>query len=133
MAGVLDDFLFFIDNTDPVHPGLAQGIRRGPAFEVVRIADDVEDMQVAYGVDGWDAGNPADGRINRYSTPAPPDDPDPNVSLDAGRRRLGAQRPGRDPVDAGPVPAGPPRPDAHRRPLPMAGRSPRRTARSCTA
>ena len=81
VAGVLDDFLFFIDNTDPVHPGLAQGIRRGPAFEVVRIADDVEDMQVAYGVDGWDAGNPADGRLNRYSTPAPPDDPDPNVSL----------------------------------------------------
>jgi prepilin-type N-terminal cleavage/methylation domain-containing protein len=81
-VGVLDDFLFFIDNTDPVHPGLAQGIRRGSAFDVVRIADDVEDMQIAYGVDGWDPGNPADGRINRYSTPTPPNDPDPNVSPD---------------------------------------------------
>jgi type II secretory pathway pseudopilin PulG len=50
-AGVLDDVLFFIDNTDPLHPALAQGIRRGNRFDVVTLAEDVEDMQVAYGVD----------------------------------------------------------------------------------
>jgi prepilin-type N-terminal cleavage/methylation domain-containing protein len=50
-GGVLDDIIFFIDNTDPNHPALAQGTRRGGAFDVQTIADDVEDMQVAYGVD----------------------------------------------------------------------------------
>ena len=50
-AGILDDLLFFIDNSDPLHPALAQGIRRGDAFDVVTLADDVEDMQIAYGVD----------------------------------------------------------------------------------
>jgi hypothetical protein len=50
-AGVLDDILFFIDNTDPRHPALAQATRRGSQFDVVTLAEDVEDMQVAYGVD----------------------------------------------------------------------------------
>ncbi|MGH9368206.1 MAG: PilW family protein, partial [Thermoanaerobaculia bacterium] len=75
VAGILDDLVFFVDNTDPAHPGLSQGIRRGAAFDVVRIADDVEDMQVAYGVD-----LDGDNRINRFSPPGPPADPDPNVS-----------------------------------------------------
>jgi prepilin-type N-terminal cleavage/methylation domain-containing protein len=92
-VGVLDDFLFFIDNTDPAHPGLAQGIRRGAAFDVVRIADDVEDMQVAYGVD-----LDGDGRINRYSTPAPPDDPDPNVSPDPDDDDWVPNQPGETPL-----------------------------------
>jgi prepilin-type N-terminal cleavage/methylation domain-containing protein len=74
-VGILDDFLFFIDNTDPSHPALAQGIRRGPAFDVVHVADDVEDMQVAYGVD-----LNGDNRISRFGAPSPPDDPDPDVS-----------------------------------------------------
>ena len=50
-GGILDDVVFFIDNTDPNHPALAQGVRRGAAFDIQTIADDVEDMQVAYGVD----------------------------------------------------------------------------------
>jgi prepilin-type N-terminal cleavage/methylation domain-containing protein len=50
-AGILDDIVFFIDNTDPNHPALSQGIRRGDKFDVTTIADDVEDMQIAYGVD----------------------------------------------------------------------------------
>lgn len=50
-GGILDDVVFFIDNTDANHPALAQGIRRGDAFDVQTIADDVENMQVAYGVD----------------------------------------------------------------------------------
>ena len=74
-VGVLDDLVYFIDNTDPQHPGLAQGSRRGAAFDVVRIADDVEDMQIAYGVD-----LDGDNRITRYGPTTPPDDTDLNVS-----------------------------------------------------
>ena len=50
-AGILDDLIFFIDDSDTLHPALAQGTRRGAAFDVVTLADDVEDMQIAYGVD----------------------------------------------------------------------------------
>lgn len=60
-AGILEDLVFFIDNTDPNHPALAQGTRRGAAFDVVTLADDVEDMQIAYGVD--QNANGAIGRI----------------------------------------------------------------------
>jgi type II secretory pathway pseudopilin PulG len=85
-AGVLDDFLFFI-GTDPVvdpgavHPFLAQGIRRGDKFEVSRIAEDVEDMQVAYGIDAND-----DGSVTRdlACSAISPLDPDPNYSTVAG-------------------------------------------------
>jgi prepilin-type N-terminal cleavage/methylation domain-containing protein len=50
-AGILDDLIYFIDNTNELHPALAEGIRRGAKFDVVTLADDVEDMQIAYGVD----------------------------------------------------------------------------------
>ena len=83
-AGVLDDFVFFI-TTDPVtdpnglHPFLAQGTRRGNAFEVDRLAEDVEDMQVAYGIDGI-----ITGVTDNALTVIPPIPPalnvDPNVS-----------------------------------------------------
>jgi type IV pilus assembly PilW-like protein len=80
-AGVLDDIVFFIDNTDPMHPALAQGIRRGSRFDVVTIADDVEDMQVAYGVDGR-YGSDAVGQDNAVGRVVPVTgvDSDPNVS-----------------------------------------------------
>jgi prepilin-type N-terminal cleavage/methylation domain-containing protein len=68
-GGVLDDVIFFIDNTDANHPALAQGIRRGSKFDVTTIADDVEDMQIAYGVD-----LNGDSRVTRTSavpTPGP--------------------------------------------------------------
>jgi len=120
-AGVLDDLLFFIDNTDPVHPGLAQGTRRGAAFDVVRIADDVEDMQIAYGVDLL--GN---GAIIRYSPPNPPTDPDPNVSTApndddwvpnvTGEQILTPDQFQQDPLAASqnpPFPHGGPQPAAH--------------------
>jgi hypothetical protein len=60
-AGILDDLIFFIDDTNPLHPALAQGTRRGAAFDVIALADDVEDMQVAYGVDV-----DGDNALNRY-------------------------------------------------------------------
>ena len=63
-AGVLDDLIFFIDNSNPLHPSLAQGTRRGVKFDVVTLADDVEDMQVAYGVDGG-----ADGFVDNAIEP----------------------------------------------------------------
>jgi prepilin-type N-terminal cleavage/methylation domain-containing protein len=77
-AGILDDMIFFIDNTDPSHPGLAQGTRRGNAFDVVTLADDVEDMQIAYGVDT--DGNNAINRIAAHTA----SDADSNVSSQPG-------------------------------------------------
>jgi hypothetical protein len=50
-AGILDDLIYFIDNTNPDHPVLSEGTRRGDGFIIVPLADDVEDMQIAYGVD----------------------------------------------------------------------------------
>ena len=64
-GGILDDIVFFVDDTDPNHPALAQGIRRGSKFDVSTIADDVEDMQIAYGVDGNN-----DGAVTRTAAPA---------------------------------------------------------------
>jgi type II secretory pathway pseudopilin PulG len=86
-AGILDDVVYFVTtdpDTDPtgLHPFLAQGIRRGNAFEVTRLADDVEDMQVAYGVDG--DGDNAVTRLTGGGCAISPDDPDPNFSTTAG-------------------------------------------------
>lgn len=54
-AGILDDVVYFVSNgvanADELHPTLMQGIRRGDRFDVVPLAEDVEDMQIAYGVD----------------------------------------------------------------------------------
>src|SRR5262249_18735518 len=36
-AGILDDLIFFIDNTNDLHPALAQGIRRGDKFDIVTL------------------------------------------------------------------------------------------------
>ena len=83
-AGVLDDFIFFITTdpaTDPtgIHPFLAQGTRRGNSFDVVRLAEDVEDMQVAYGVDGIITGV-TDNALTVQPPVAPALNVDPNVS-----------------------------------------------------
>jgi len=86
-GGIMDDVVFFI-TTDPaldpqgIHPFLAQGIRRGNAFEVSHLADDVEDMQVAYGIDG--NGDNAVTRLTGGGCAPTADDPDPNFSTTAG-------------------------------------------------
>ncbi|MCA1580584.1 MAG: PilW family protein [Acidobacteria bacterium] len=77
-VGILDDLIFFIDNSDPAHPALAQGIRRGARFEVERLADDVEDMQIAYGVDAND-----DDAVRRTVANVAVTDTDRNVSTQA--------------------------------------------------
>lgn len=83
-GGVLDDVLFFVDDSDPRHPVLAQAVRRGARFDVVPLVEDVEDLQVAYGVDGLygSDGVPPDGALGRLSAPTA-DDPDPHFSLRA--------------------------------------------------
>lgn len=80
-AGILDDVLFFVDNSDPVHPTLARGARRGGRFDVVPLAEDVEDLQVAYGVDGLSASDAVspDGRLGRL-VGVTAGDPDPSTS-----------------------------------------------------
>lgn len=86
-AGILDDVVFFI-TTDPtsdptgIHPFLAQGVRRGNSFDVSRLADDVEDMQVAYGIDS--DGDSAVTRLTAGGCAINPNDPDPNYSTTAG-------------------------------------------------
>jgi prepilin-type N-terminal cleavage/methylation domain-containing protein len=75
-AGILDDFIYFIDNSDPQHPVLAQGTRRGLRFDILPLADDVEDMQIAYGIDA-----DGDEEVKRTVTPVPAStDLDENVS-----------------------------------------------------
>ena len=84
-AGILDDIVFFV-TTDPtgldptgIHPFLAQGIRRGNAFEISRLADDVEDMQVAYGID-----TNGDNALTTLPPVLPAPNIDPNVSTASG-------------------------------------------------
>jgi len=87
-AGILDDIIFFVA-PDPAinapadavnHPALWQGTRRGAVFEVERLADDVEDMQIAYGVDADD-----NGSVTRDpGCGLTADDPDPNFSTTDG-------------------------------------------------
>jgi len=89
-GGVLDDVLYFIDdgaediggnlvNPDSAnHPVLSQGIRRGDNFDVVPLADDVEDMQIAYGID-----LNGDGVDAATSTTAGADEWTPNVTGEA--------------------------------------------------
>jgi hypothetical protein len=80
-AAVLDDVVFFVDDSDPDHPALARAVRRGTRFDVVPLAEDIEDLQVAYGVDGLyrsDAVLP-DGAVGRLVPPTP-EDADAGVS-----------------------------------------------------
>ena len=80
-AGILDDVLFFVDNSDPLHPTLVRALRRGARFDVVPLAEDVEDLQAAYGVDGLyasDAVTP-DGVVGRLVA-ATGGDPDLSAS-----------------------------------------------------
>lgn len=91
-GGILDDLVFFIDNSDPNHPALAQGTRRGNAFDIVTIADDVEDMQIAYGVD-----TNGDNAIGRLGAPVPVTDPDENVSNQPNQDEWAPNVPGETP------------------------------------
>jgi hypothetical protein len=80
-TGVLDDLLFFVDDSDPRHPVLAQAVRRGSRFDVTGIAEDIEDLQVSYGVDGLYGSDSvlSDGSLGRLVPPTP-EDPDPDAS-----------------------------------------------------
>lgn len=81
-GGVLDDIVYFIDDTDPDHPGLARGQLRtfSPRkFDVTPIAEDIEDLQIAYGVD-----TNGDGAVGSPVGQTPGDDEwYPNVASEA--------------------------------------------------
>jgi hypothetical protein len=77
-AGILDDLIYFIDNTNPDHPVLSEGTRRGNGFVIVPLADDVEDMQIAYGVD-----SNGDGSVTRQAATSATDT-DTNESNQTG-------------------------------------------------
>ena len=99
-GGVLDDIVFFIDDTDPNHPALAQGVRRGNLFEIQSIADDVEDMQIAYGVDNLPVATPTqqkgDGSVTRQAA-ATIMDSDLNTSNQVGGDEWQPNVPGETP------------------------------------
>jgi prepilin-type N-terminal cleavage/methylation domain-containing protein len=87
-VGVLDDIIYFVamlpvaQDPQGLHPYLAQGIRRGDKFEVTPLADDVEDLQIAYGIDTTDLAGTGlpDNAITRQGGPNPPYDSDTNSS-----------------------------------------------------
>jgi hypothetical protein len=89
-AGVMDDIVYFIDDKDPAHPVLSQGTRRGAAFDVTPLADDVENMQIAYGVD-----TDNNEAINRLSGTTATDT-DTNVSNQPGQDEWVPNVPGND-------------------------------------
>ncbi|HLN92588.1 MAG TPA: PilW family protein [Thermoanaerobaculia bacterium] len=79
-GGAVDDILFFVDegssdasssNVD-THPSLAQAIfdPSSGRYDIQPLVDEVEDFQVAYGVDGIVAGNPPDRGISPISIDA---------------------------------------------------------------
>src|SRR5262249_47173261 len=96
-AGIMDDIVYFIDDKDPAHPVLSQGTRRGAAFDVTPLADDVEDMQIAYGVD-----TDNNEMINRLSGTTATDT-DTNVSNQPGQDEWVPNVPGNDNPVTGPA------------------------------
>jgi Tfp pilus assembly protein PilV len=79
-GGAVDDILFFVDegssdasssNVD-THPSLAEAIfdPSSGKYDIQPLVDEVEDFQVAYGVDGIVAGNPPDRGISPISIDA---------------------------------------------------------------
>jgi prepilin-type N-terminal cleavage/methylation domain-containing protein len=68
MCGALDDILFFVDEgtaavTGDTHPALAMATYdpSSGSYDVQPLVDEVEDFQVAYGVDGADGSTPDGG------------------------------------------------------------------------
>ena len=96
-SGVMDDIIFFIamlpvaQDPQGQHPYLAQGVRRGDRFEVTPLADDVEDLQIAYGVD-----SNGDNSVTRTAPPTTYDS-DLNYSNVAGDDEWRPNAPGETP------------------------------------
>ena len=64
-GGILDDIVYFVDNTRTDHPSLCMGLLRGVSprsFQFFPISEDIEDLQFAYGIDGLD-GTAIDGSV----------------------------------------------------------------------
>ena len=70
-GGVLDDIVYFIDDTLVGHPALVMGLLKGVSprtFQILPIAEDIEDLQVAFGIDGVD-GTALDGFVGALYSP----------------------------------------------------------------
>ncbi len=64
-GGIVDDIVYFVDNTRSDHPALCMGLLRGVnprTFQFFPISEDIEDLQFAYGIDGLD-GTAIDGSV----------------------------------------------------------------------
>jgi prepilin-type N-terminal cleavage/methylation domain-containing protein len=86
-GGILDDIVYFIDNTRTDHPALCMGLLKGVSprtFQFFPISEEIEDLQVAYGVDGLD-GTAPDGSVqDLYSPLAGKDEWAANVAGEPG-------------------------------------------------
>lgn len=124
-GGAVDDILFFVDegssdasssNVD-THPSLAEAIfdPSSGRYDIQPLVDEVEDFQVAYGVDGVVAGNPPDRGISPMTIDASGVNKDEWVGNVATEIETGLVVSSNDPrrVDAfldTTIPSGPPNP-----------------------
>jgi type II secretory pathway pseudopilin PulG len=70
-GGILDDVVYFIDDTRTNHPALCMGLLKGVSprtFQFFPISEEIEDLQVAYGIDGLD-GTAPDGSVQDLYSP----------------------------------------------------------------
>jgi type II secretory pathway pseudopilin PulG len=82
-GGILDDIVYFIDNTRTSHPALCMGLLKGVnprTFQFFPISEEIEDLQVAYGVDGLDGTAPEGSVQDLYSPLAGKDEWAANVA-----------------------------------------------------
>ncbi len=86
-GGILDDVVYFIDDTRTGHPALCMGLLKGVsprAFQFFPISEDIEDLQFAYGIDGLD-GTAIDGSVQAaYSALPGKDEWARNVASEPG-------------------------------------------------
>jgi type II secretory pathway pseudopilin PulG len=86
-GGLLDDLVYFIDNTRTGHPALCMGLLKGVSprtFQFFPISEDIEDLQFAYGIDGLD-GTAIDGSVQAaFSALAGKDEWAGNVASEPG-------------------------------------------------
>ena len=82
-GGILDDIVYFVDDTRTGHPALCMGLLKGVSprtFQFFPISEDIEDLQFAYGIDGLD-GTAIDGSVQAtYSALAGKDEWSGNVA-----------------------------------------------------
>ncbi len=86
-GGILDDIVYFIDNTRTDHPALCMALLKAVSprtFQFFPISEDIEDLQFAFGIDGLD-GTAIDGSVQATYSPLPgKDEWSENVASEPG-------------------------------------------------